>query len=147
MFTFTLVTPEKKLIAGAELTEVFVPAYRGELNILTGHAPLMTTLETGILKYRLKGDSQLHLVAISWGYCQVNPEGVSVVAETAERPEEIDVERVKTALADARKHLAAPGLSPEDIEKYQAKVARSEARMLVANSALRATGKGPATVH
>ncbi|HVK60195.1 MAG TPA: ATP synthase F1 subunit epsilon [Bdellovibrionales bacterium] len=131
MFTLTLVTPEKKIVAGSEIEEVFVPAHRGELNILPGHAPLMTTLETGVLKYRLKGESTLHYVAISWGYAQVNPTGVNVLAETAERAEDIDLKRVDEALKNAQSTLASDQ-TPESIEKYRLKIARANVRKSVA---------------
>lgn len=133
MFTLNLVTPEKKLVAGAEIEEVFVPAYRGELNILPGHAPLMTTLSTGILRYRFKGESELHPVAISWGYCQVSPVGVNILAETAERPEEIDLARVNAARAKAAEKLALSDLNEEDLAKYQGKVERARIREEVAS--------------
>src|SRR5688572_3427338 len=96
-FKLTLVTPEKKLLSDVEIEEVFVPGFRGVLNILPGHAPLVTTLETGILRYRLKGQTELKPVAVSWGYCEVSPRGVTVMAETAERPDEIDEERALAA--------------------------------------------------
>jgi F-type H+-transporting ATPase subunit epsilon len=133
MFTLNLVTPEKKLVAGQEVEELFAPAYRGELNILPGHAPLLTTLETGIVKYRLKGETKLQSVAISWGYAQVNPMGVNILAETAERAEEIDVERVNQTLKDAEDRLAKQDESPETIEKLQRKVARARVRLEVAS--------------
>jgi F-type H+-transporting ATPase subunit epsilon len=132
MFTLTLVTPEKKLVTGQEIEELFIPGFKGELDIHPGHAPLMTTIETGILRYRLKGDARVHSVAISWGYAQVNPGGVSVLAETAERPEEIDVERVKTTLKNAESRLAGQNEAPELIEKLQRKVHRARARLEVA---------------
>lgn len=132
MFTLTLVTPEKKLVSGQEIEEVFVPAYAGELNILPGHAPLMTTLSTGVLRYRFKGETTLHPVAISWGYCQVNPTGVNVLAETAERPEEIDLNRVKASRATAEEKLASAEMTPEELEKFQGKIARAQAREEVA---------------
>lgn len=128
MFTLTLVTPEKKIVAGAEIEEVFVPGERGELNILPGHAPLMTTLETGILRYRLKGEARLHAVAISWGYCQVNPQGVNVLAETAERPEEIDKARLETQFRTAQSRLSSSDIDSEDIVKFQRKLAMAEVR-------------------
>lgn len=131
MFTLTLVTPEKKLVAGQEIEELFVPGFKGELNILPGHAPLMTTLETGVLRYRLKGDSKLNYVAISWGYAQVNPTGVNVLAETAERPEEIDVERVKATQKLAEGRLAGQNEAPEVIEKLQRKLTRARVRLEV----------------
>jgi F-type H+-transporting ATPase subunit epsilon len=132
MFTLTLVTPEKKLVTGQEIEEIFVPAAHGELNILPGHAPLMTTLSTGVLRYRLKGESAAQRVAISWGYCQVNPHGVNVLAETAERPEEIDVERVQRAEKAAEQKLASGELEFEQIEKYHRKLSRAANRRAVA---------------
>ncbi len=93
----TLVTPEKKLLTDVEVEEVFVPGFRGELNILPGHAPLMTTLSTGVMRYRLKGSTELKSVVVSWGYCEVNPNGVLILAETAERAEEIDQDRALAA--------------------------------------------------
>ncbi len=128
MFTLNLVTPEKKLVAGQEIDEILVPAYRGELDLLPGHAPLMTTLNPGILRYRLKGEPQLYAVAISWGYCQVSPEGVNILAETAERPEEIDLDRAHTAKNMAEQKLASADLSVEDLAKYQNKITRALVR-------------------
>ncbi len=132
MFTLTLVTPEKKIVAGAEIEEVFVPAYRGELNILPGHAPLLTTLNTGVLKYRLKGESKLNYVAVSWGYCQVNPNGVNILAETAERPEEIDLKRVETAQSEAERRIVGESMDMLSLDKMQNKIARARVRREVA---------------
>lgn len=141
MFTLTLVTPEKKLVAGEEIEEVFVPAFRGELNILPGHAPLLTTLQTGVLKYRLKGESKLNYVAISWGYCQVNPYGVNVLAETAERPEELDVARINQALKDAEQKILSGEADTASLEKYRTKIARAIARKEVATHVSGSAGK------
>lgn len=128
MFTLTLVTPQKKILEGASVQEVYVPAYRGELEILPGHAPLVTTLSVGVLKYKLEGSSRLHAVAISWGYCEVTPEGaVNVMAETAEAPEEIDVQRAEKARSEALAKLA--DVSYDDFEKFQRKFQRAEARI------------------
>ena len=128
MFSLTLVTPEKRLVAGAEIEEVFVPADRGELNILPGHAPLMTTLTPGILRYRLKGEAKLNAVAISWGYCQVNPQGVNVLAETAERPEEIDKQRLEIQLRTVSAKLSSPDVDAESLVKLQHDLAVAEVR-------------------
>ena len=92
MFLLNLVTPEKRLVTELEVEEVRVPGYRGHLDILPGHSPLMTTLSTGVLKYRAKGSDKLETVVVSWGYCEVNPFGVTVLAETAESLAEIDRE-------------------------------------------------------
>lgn len=133
MFTLTLVTPEKRLVAGAEVDEVFVPGFKGELNLLPGHAPLLTTLEAGILRYRLKGETKLQYVAVSSGYAQVNPLGINVLAETAERPDDVDVERAKQGLKDAESKLASQGETPESIVELQAKIVRAQVRLEVAS--------------
>ncbi len=124
----TLVTPERRLLTDVEVEEVFVPGLRGELNILPGHAPLMTTLTTGVLRYRLKGQTELLPVVVSWGYCQVNPKGVVVLAETAERPEDIDQDRALAAWKLSQERLDSGELDPDAMEKYRRKLERSEIR-------------------
>lgn len=132
IFKLNIVTPSKKIVADGDLKEVFVPAHRGELNILPGHAPLVSTLTEGVLKYQLEGSSSLEAVAISWGYVEVTPNGVNVLAETAESKAEIDIERAREALRGAEDYLNKPDASPEDIEKYHRKRLRAEARIEVA---------------
>src|SRR5262245_37349157 len=105
MLKLNLVTPTKKLVTDLEVDEVFVPAYRGELNILPGHTALVTTLSTGILKYRAAGSSTVRPVAISWGYCEVFNEEVTVLAETAEMADEIDIQRAEDAYRRANQVL------------------------------------------
>ena len=104
MFNVNIVTPSKSIVKDTEAEEVFVPGHRGELNILPGHVPLVTTLTPGVLKYRLKGSSDLKSVAISWGYCEVTPQGVSILADTAEAKEEIDKARCEKAMKTMRKN-------------------------------------------
>lgn len=132
MYTLTLVTPDKKILTDEAIAEVIVPAYMGELNILPGHAPLMTTLSTGILQYKLAGSTHFHKVAISWGYCQVFPGGVNVLAETAESSEEIDLERVRVARHRAEKEVARMDIDSQTRDKYYAKLRRAEVREQVA---------------
>lgn len=129
MFELTLVTPQKKLLTGTEVEEVIVPAFMGELNILPGHAPLMTTLSTGIMKYRLKGESEFKKAALSWGYCEVNPKGVQVLAETAETPEEIDKARASRAYETSEKRLQEAGLTPDDHARALKKQHRAQVRL------------------
>ena len=135
----TLVTPEKKLLTDVEVEEVFVPGFRGELNILPGHAPLMTTLSTGVLRYRLKGQTELKSIVVSWGYCEVNPNGILVLAETAERVEDIDQERALAAWKLANERIDSGELDPANIEKYRRKLQRADVR--------RAAIKGNQTSH
>src|SRR5688572_9209183 len=105
MLKLTLVTPNKKILTDAEVEEVFVPAFRGEINILPAHAALVTSLNSGILKWRLKGSTELKAAAISWGYCEVFNDAVSVLADVAELPEEIDAALAKEALQETEKAL------------------------------------------
>ncbi len=130
MFELNIVTPDKKLVSGLEMEEVFVPADRGELNILPGHSPLVSTLDPGVLKYRLKDDSETKAVAISWGYVEVTPNGVNILAETAEKKEEINVEKAKADLLEIEKALDSAE-NPEDIVAYDRKRRRAEARLNV----------------
>jgi F-type H+-transporting ATPase subunit epsilon len=128
MFTLTLVTPEKRLVLDQEIDEVTVPAFRGELNILPGHAPLITTLETGILRYKLKGHAEEKL-AISWGYCQVNPKGVNILADYAALPVELQVDELKKALAAAETKLGSESLTEEQWAEAQREVAKARTGM------------------
>jgi F-type H+-transporting ATPase subunit epsilon len=132
MFELNIVTPTKKLVAQAEMEEVFVPAFRGELNILPGHAPLVSTLREGVLKYRLVNESKETAVAISWGYVEVTPTGVNILAETAEKKSEINLARAEDTLKKADTELNRSDVTPDEIEKYQRKRKRAEARIQVA---------------
>jgi F-type H+-transporting ATPase subunit epsilon len=137
MFKLTLVTPERRLVAGAEIEEVFVPGDRGELNILPGHAPLMTTLRPGIVRYRLKGESTVHRVAVSSGYAQVNGIGVNVLAETAETADSLNAAQIDAALAEAEARLTAHDATVEELEQmtHKVEVARVHKELLHGHSA------------
>ena len=128
MFTLTVVTPSKRLLIDVEIDELFVPGHKGELNILPGHAPLVTTISTGIIRYRLKGSDELSAVAVSWGYCEVFQQGINVLAETAETAEELDKERIHVALKTAEERLGEGDLNEEGVEKYLRKVERARIR-------------------
>jgi F-type H+-transporting ATPase subunit epsilon len=128
MFTLTLVTPERKILAGQEIEEVTVPAHRGEIEIFPGHAGLMTTLTPGPLKYRLKGESEAHIVAINWGYCQVVHNGVIVLAESAERPSELSAEKIEADLKDAQTKVAAQGADADTIAHGLKRVAEAQSK-------------------
>lgn len=130
MFALNLVTPEKKLVTDLEIEEVIVPGFKGQLDILPGHAPLMTTLGTGLVKYRPKGSTTFSTVVVSWGYCQVNADGVIVLAETAESVEEIDRARAEASRKQAEAQLLGPILEPDQIASLQHKLERANARLL-----------------
>jgi F-type H+-transporting ATPase subunit epsilon len=128
MFTLTLVTPQKKIVEDAELTQVFVPAFRGELEILPGHAPLVTTLQAGVMKFKLAGQSETKSFAISWGYCEVTAAGqVTVLAETAEAPEEINVKAAEDKREEALKKMATTTF--EEFPAIAAQFQQAEAQL------------------
>lgn len=129
MFVLNLVTPQKKLVTDLEIEEVIVPGFRGQLDVLPGHAPLMTTLSTGSLKYRAKGATKFETVVVSWGYCEVHPDGVIVLAETAELMEEIDRARAEKALKEAESKILDPLLGVDQVEMFQRKIQRAQARL------------------
>jgi F-type H+-transporting ATPase subunit epsilon len=128
MFKLNFATPEKKIVTDQELEEISLPAFRGELNILPGHSPLMTTLEAGVLSYRLKGGTSQKL-AIGWGYCQVSPEGVNVLAETAADAADINTKSVEKSLDDLEKVLMTETLDDQQWDKAQQDISRMKAEL------------------
>jgi F-type H+-transporting ATPase subunit epsilon len=102
-----VVTPERQLIRDS-VVEVQLPGAEGCLGILPGHAPLMTELGIGELFYRNANANRTGSLAVIRGFAEVTAARVTVLAEIAERAEEIDVERARAALERARKRLAAP---------------------------------------
>lgn len=102
-----VVTPVSQLLSEA-VTEVQLPGADGYLGVLPDHAPLITELGIGELSYKTT-NGQTGLLAIVRGFAEVLPQRVSVLAETAERPEDIDVNRAQEALKRAQERIAAGG--------------------------------------
>jgi len=125
-----VVTPERRVLSEA-VNSVTVPGSNGEMQILRGHAALISELKTGVLTYNQDGtDFQLH---VSGGFLEVNDDRVSVLAEIAERPEEIDAARARLAREHTEKQLSSWSGSEEDFEKAQAKLERSMVRLQLAS--------------
>lgn len=124
-----MVTPYKQVLS-QEVDEVTAPGTIGEFGILPGHTPMLTTLKIGELSYR-QGAESFH-VAVNWGYVEVEEDKVTVLVETAEPADEIDLERAKVALGRAEEALKK--LSPEDKEflAQQAALERAMIRIQVA---------------
>jgi F-type H+-transporting ATPase subunit epsilon len=101
-----IVTPEKQLLR-EKVVEVSLPGENGCLGVLPGHAPLITELGIGELTYHSVGSKEAVHIALIQGFAEVLGERVTVLAETAERAEEIDVQRAKDALARAEKRLVS----------------------------------------
>jgi F-type H+-transporting ATPase subunit epsilon len=133
-----VVTPERRVVASGA-AEIQLPASDGYLGILPGHAPLLTELGIGELSYRQ--GSAVHYCAIFGGYAEVLPDRVIALAEAAERPEEINAERARTAKQEAEKHLATPGTSLEETDKARMALERAELRLKVATRSSLATSR------
>jgi F-type H+-transporting ATPase subunit epsilon len=101
-----VVTPERQLLRET-VVEVTMPGLDGALGILPGHAPLMTELGIGELRYRTATSSQAISLSVVRGFGEVLPDRVTLLAETAERAEEIDLNRAEAAKARAEKRLAS----------------------------------------
>jgi F-type H+-transporting ATPase subunit epsilon len=97
-----IVTPER-LVMDEMVDDVAIPGQNGELGVLPEHTLLLSMLETGVLTYHQAG--QRYMLAISGGYAEVTPEKVTVLADEAERPEEIDIERARLTREHALKEL------------------------------------------
>src|ERR1700752_3466536 len=101
-----VVTPERQLLQETVM-EVTIPGLDGALGILPGHAPLITELGLGELSYRTATSRQPISLAVIRGFAEVLPDRVTLLAETAERAEEIDLARAESALARAEKRMAS----------------------------------------
>jgi len=102
-----VVTPERQLLSEA-VSEVQLPGADGYLGVLPGHAALITQLGIGELSFRRAGGGS-ELLAIIRGFAEVLPDRVSVLAEIAERPEDIDIKRAQDALKRAQELIAKGG--------------------------------------
>lgn len=127
-FELEIVTPEK-LVVKDVAEEAQIPGKSGYLGILPGHAPLITELAVGEITYK-SADTVKH-VSVAWGFAEVLPTKVTILAETAERPEEIDVARAQQAKARCEKELTS-GAADLDYDDVQAALERAETRIDVA---------------
>jgi F-type H+-transporting ATPase subunit epsilon len=120
-----VITPEKVSLRET-VDEIILPAVGGELGILPEHAPLISQLSTGVMTYRQGNDKkQLH---ISGGFVEVLPDRISVLADIAEKPEEIDTERARKARERAEKRLSANS-EDTDLSRAQLKLQRAQTRL------------------
>ena len=128
-FQLEIVTPEKKVVATAA-EEIQIPGKNGYLGILPGHAPLITELAVGEITYR-ENSTEQHL-AVAWGFAEVLPDKVTILAETAERPSEIDVDRARKSKERAEQRLTS-GDTSVDVDRALDALHRAESRIDVAS--------------
>ena len=127
-----IVTPDR-LVLSEEVDEVTAPGVEGEFGVLPGHTPFLTTLKVGELTYR-KG-KEIHHMAVSWGYAEVTPKKVTVLAEAAEVAAEIDIERARAAMEKAEKELKKLSKEDKDYLIEAARLEKSIIRIQVAERA------------
>jgi F-type H+-transporting ATPase subunit epsilon len=134
--TLEIVTPDRALLR-EEVDEVVVPGSQGEFGVLPGHTPLLSALKIGELWYR-QGQEK-HYLAIAFGFVEVLPDRVTVLAQVGERAQEIDVQRAERAKQRAEQRLAQaqPQLTQIDFDIERARIAlmKSLLRLQVASRA------------
>jgi F-type H+-transporting ATPase subunit epsilon len=131
-FEFEIVTPEK-LVAHDVAEEMQIPARNGYIDVLPGHAPLITELDVGVITYRSAGTTGI--LSVAWGFAEVLPDKVTILAEKAEKQEEIDVARAQEAKKRAEERLQS-GQSDIDYERANNALRRAETRLDVAAKAV-----------
>ncbi|MER3421842.1 MAG: F0F1 ATP synthase subunit epsilon [Nitrospiraceae bacterium] len=129
-----VVTPEHLLLS-QEVDEVIAPGTEGEFGVLPGHAHFLSTLKVGELRYRI-GDAT-HYMSVLWGFAEVTPTKVTILAEIAEKAEDIDVERAQAAVEAAERRLEMGGL-PSEVEEARVSLEKARLRKKIAERLRRA---------
>ena len=127
-FELEIVTPERMIVRD-RAEEMQIPGKNGYLGILPLHAPLITELAVGEITYRNR--NSIHHLAVAWGFAEVLPDKVTILAEVAEPAEEVDVSRAQAAKRRAQDRLAA-GNTEEDFNRAMGDLKRAETRLEVA---------------
>ena len=126
MIKLEIVTPEKRVL-DEQVDAVTIPTTNGEIGILPNHAPLISTLKSGILTYTNKGASDRMMIA--GGFVEVTPNKVSVLADVAEKADEVDVESAKSEREQSEKILGAWSGTEEAFEVEKERLEKAQARL------------------
>ena len=124
-----IVTPEKKVFDEA-VDAVTIPTGTGEIGVMPNHAPLISTIRPGVLSYTNRGATEKLVVA--GGFVEISNNKVSVLADSAERSDEIDVEAARLERESAEKTLGAWNGSEDEFEIEKEKLDRAQARLQLA---------------
>lgn len=119
---FTLVTREKKILE-QDVDEVVLPAYLGQIGILPGHTPLLAMLKVGEMSYRVA--DKHYMMVLTWGFAEVLPDRVIVIAEGALNADEIDAEQFEKLRAEGERELMAIASHDEGFALAEAKLDQS----------------------
>jgi F-type H+-transporting ATPase subunit epsilon len=126
-----IVSADRSLV-NEQVDEVQIPGADGYLGVLPGHTPLLTTLHLGQLWYRL--GQEKHYLAIAFGFAEIQPDRVTILAQIAERPDEIDVARAEAARKRAEERLAKATVDM-DFERARIALMKALIRLQVASRA------------
>jgi len=127
-FQLEIVTPSKLLVK-EPAQEAQIPGVNGYLGILPGHAPLISELGVGEITYKMSGVA--HTLSVAWGFVEVLPDRVTILADAAERPHEIDVARAQEARNRAEQRLKSND-PKTDYPRAEDALQRAETRLKVA---------------
>ncbi len=129
-----ILSPERRLVDGFTVAQVTLPGAEGQIQILPGHAPMVSALETGVFAYQVPNGAA-ETGFISTGFVEVLTNEVTVLAETLELRSEIDVARAKRAQEKAEQALRDANLDEHKFRKYQLKLQRALIRQRFAGRA------------
>jgi len=127
-----VVTPEHLLLS-RQVEEVIAPGVEGEFGVLPGHTHFLTILKIGELRYRV--GEQMHYMSVLWGFAEVTPTKVTILAEIAEKAEDIDVPRAQAAVEEAERRLEMGGL-PSEVEAARVSLEKARLRKRIAERTL-----------
>ena len=135
---FEIVTPERAVVREA-VDEVQIPGAEGYFGVLPGHTPLLASLDVGELWFRQGGER--YYISVAFGFAEVLPDRVTILAQIAERAEEIDVERAEAAVRRARERVDQQRAANVDFERARIALLKSLMRLQVASKVrVRPTG-------
>jgi F-type H+-transporting ATPase subunit epsilon len=126
-----VVTPDKLLLS-KQVDFVIAPGSEGEFGVLPGHCHFLTTLKIGELRYMV-GDVTSYM-SVLWGFAEVTPKKVTILAEVAEKAEDIDIQRAQAAVEEAQRRLEMGGL-PSELKEAQISLEKARLRQKIAERA------------
>jgi F-type H+-transporting ATPase subunit epsilon len=129
-----VITPERRLVS-EEVESVTLPGMGGELGILPGHTPLISQLQTGVLTY-VQGPTTKRLL-VSGGFAEVNADRVSVLADVAEFPNEVNTQTARAEREEAERRLGSFTGTPEEMATLRTQLDRASARLQLTSDSSR----------
>ncbi|MBN1595749.1 F0F1 ATP synthase subunit epsilon [candidate division FCPU426 bacterium] len=131
--TLEIVTPQRHILS-QEVEEVVCPGAEGSFGVLPGHIPMVSALKPGMLKYRQEEEEVIY--AIGGGYAEIGPTSVIVLADTAERADEIDIEAARREKERALAQMKR-GIRNVEMEGVEVSLKKALARLSVADAVRR----------